>query len=366
VLAVAAASAALVGCGPTKLQVQPADAVNVAVRTRAGQPYFCPGDPFQVEVVVKMKDGTTCSSADETRGCLGQEGVIDPELVHVRGSSGRLKDKDDLVWLPNDDVLTTAGTGLDLTAWLEGSVNGKAGKSMEGSVHLKPVYQCHQSESFRPQAYGAPGPNVEVAITSLSTPYYPNAALIRVTVASLGYRYYFISPSVDQPVRLASIGGAGEPGATGSPGTAGSAGSAGTTCGNGGNGSDGTDGGPGGPGGDGGNGGSFHIIIDDAHPEELEGRVIVESVPGEAGMGGSGGPGGQGGAAGSAGPSSQDCPSGGQPGIAGRDGRNGPPGANGRPGSAGPPPTVQVARRETLFSGELAAIRAIEAKKAHK
>src|SRR3954468_12266463 len=99
-LAATALSAALFGCGPTAVKLAPKDVVNVTVRPASGQPLFCPGDPFLVEVLAKLQNGTTCSSTDRARGCLKEkDAVIAPEQVQVQGSNGALSgDPKKFIW----------------------------------------------------------------------------------------------------------------------------------------------------------------------------------------------------------------------------------------------------------------------------
>ena len=83
----------LTACGPTKVLLSPNDVANVTVRPASGQLLYCPGDPFQIEVLAKLKDGTTCSSTDRGRGCLTEkDAVIDAASVRVHASSGASTD----------------------------------------------------------------------------------------------------------------------------------------------------------------------------------------------------------------------------------------------------------------------------------
>jgi len=367
---ISAFAAALVGCGPSHVQLDPKEVVNVNVRPASGQLLYCPGDRFQIEVVAKLKNGQSCSSTDRKLGCMGKEdAVIDPQLVRVEASHATPSgDASDFVWMPDPNPLTTADTGIHLRGWLEGAVGGQASKSMEGEADIKPVYECERENLFvEPQRGfqgepGRAGPNLDIAITSLSTPYYPNAALIRVDSGST--RVYLISPSADQPVRIVSKGQSGAPGVHGADGQRGDDGKdAKTACENGAKGGDGAPGGAGGPGGDGGAGGVIRVLLDQRVANELKGRVLLASVGGDAGPGGLGGHGGFGGDGGRGGPSGPSCASGGNKGDRGRDGQNGQDGPMGRRGPDGAPPTFEAASREELFGTEMSIIQRIEAAK---
>lgn len=363
--ALALSTLGLAACGPTAVDLDPRTVVDVQVRPASGQRLFCPGDKFQVEVVAKLNDGTSCSSTDRKRGCLKQEdAIIDPKQVRIEGSVGtRFGELETFVWAPPEDVLATADTGLTLKGWVERRVGPETQRSMVGEAELRPVYQCRMAGTYYDGEPGAPGPELHVAITTLSTPYYPSAALVRVE--SRGERAYFISPSVDQAITIASLGQRGPAGEQGRPGVKGedgkSAASDAAPCTKGEDGRNGTDGGLGGPGGDGGPGGLIHITLDAAAADRLKGRVIAESAGGGAGPGGQGGYGGQGGIGGSGGPTASNCSD--NKGADGKPGRQGAGGPAGRPGPAGPPPVVTTAARKTLFAEEMEIIARIEAAK---
>ncbi|WP_437989494.1 hypothetical protein [Sorangium sp. So ce145] len=363
--AVALAGAPLLqACGPAEVQLDPLSVVDLQVRPASGQRKFCPGDPFQVEVVAKLKAGTTCSSTDRTHGCLGQEdAVIKPEDVRIVGSAGS-PGGEQFVWIPPPNPLETADTGLTLKGWLEKTVAGQTTKSMVGESELRPVYQCQPGRWYPGGGPGAHGPDVEIAITTLSTPYYPDAALIRVD--AMGERTYFISPSMDQTVQIVSSGQMGAQGAPGLPGENGENGKDAAVdaadCTPGGDGTNGTDGGPGGPGGPGGNGGRIRIVLDEAAVYKLRGRVLTQSLggaPGPAGPGGQGGLAGVGGRGGRVAPACMETK-----GKDGKPGRNGQAGFPGWPGQPGPPPEVTTLPRASLFAAEMGVITRIEAAKA--
>jgi hypothetical protein len=361
----------LPACGPTRVQLRPRDVANVVVRPRSGQLAFCPGEAFQVEVLAQLTNDTWCSSADRTRGCLGEtDAVIDAANLRVQGSPGGLEgDPRKLVWNTSDDPLATASTGVTLQGWIQLSTPAGVERSPAGEARLTPVYACQLNALFgggSSRAQGGPGaagPDLDIAVTTLSTPFYPNAALIRVISGTQSA--YYISPSPEQPVRITSraeAGGQGAPGENGRDGAAGR--DASEACARGGDGEDGTRGrfrgGSGGDGGDGGEGGVIRITLDAAFADKLRGRVLATSQGGDGGESGPGGLGGRGGAAGRGGPSAPNCTSGGSAGNAGRDGVNGPSGRPGRPGPNGPPPLFAVASRAAMFGTEMEGLRRIE------
>jgi hypothetical protein len=365
-------SGALAACGPTLVNFDPSNATAIQVRPASGNRVFCPGEIFQVEVVAKLANGTSCSSTDRARGCQGEEdAVISPSMVRIEASAGgRTGKPDQFMWLPPENVLETADTGLVLRGWLEKKVEGQSQKSMVGQADLKPVYQCRLEGAFAlPPAGGdgqpgVAGPDLNVAVTTLSTPYYPDAALIRVD--SAGSRLYYISPSPEQAIRISSRGqdgGVGQTGASGVKGEDGkSAPSSAPACTQGESGRDGSDGGLGGPGGDGGPGGAIHVTLDKKDADKLRGRVLVESYGGAPGPGGAGGAGGPGGSGGYGGPTGQSCSD--TKGADGRPGRTGPVGPAGRPGPNGAAPSMRTAARDALFAEELEILTRIESAKA--
>jgi hypothetical protein len=393
----AASAFGTAACGPAEVQLDPRTVVNVAVHPASKQRLYCPGDPFQVKLVAKLKDGTSCSSTDRTMGCLKKtDAIIKPADVRVTGSSGNLTgERAKWIWMPDGDPLKTADTGMTLQGWLETEIDKVPFKTDVAEAQLKPVYACQVKSVYVTPGNettkatllgifnvettagphngldGSPGPDLKVSVTSLSTPYYPDAALVRIQSGS-SVRYV-ISQSADQPVTIVSKGQAGARGRDGEPGQAGAAGQDATQeCDNGGNGGDGTDGGPGGPGGNGGPGGLIHVLLDKAGADKLRGRVNVASIGGDlgpAGRGGNGGAGGLGGKPGKSGPGT-GCGVGGRGGPEGKkgtDGRSGKAGADGsagHPGAAGPEPDFATGTRDSLFGAELATITRIEAAKA--
>ena len=364
---------ALTGCGPTLAQIDPKEVVNVTVRPASGQLLYCPGDSFQVEVVAKLKDGTSCSNIDEKKGCKKEtDMVIAPELVKITGSNGRQTgDAEKFIWSPDADFLKTADTGITLKAWLESSATGAPVKSMDAEVSLKPVYDCLKMETTfngatgsRPGDNGSTGPTVQIAVTKLSTPFYPDAALIRIDVGA--NRVYMLSPSSDKPVRILAAGGPGAQGPKGQNGKDGIAGKDATEeCAIGGDGGNGSPGLGGGKGGNGGPGGIIKVLLDETHADKLKGRLLLATpggAPGPAGLGGIGGFGGHPGSGGPLKAGDPNCKP--ASGKMGKAAENGPQGTPGLAGPTGPEPTFETSQRNKLFANELAIIERIEGAKA--
>jgi hypothetical protein len=365
------ALAALSGCGPSHASIDPKEVVNVNVRPASGQLLYCPGDAFQIEVVAKLKDGTSCSNVDGNRGCLGKSNmVISPDLVRVSASSGkRVGDPEKFIWAPDKDLFATADTGIRLRAWLE---NATGSKSEPGEATLKPVYECNKeltirgSDARNPGETGGKGPEVKIAITTLSTPFYPDAALVRLDWGA--ERAYMISQSADKPIKIVVRGGEGAKGPEGTKGTDGKTGAdAKDECGKGEDGGNGTDGGPGGKGGDGGQGGVIKVTLDEANADKLKGRLLLAAPGGSAGPAGAGGAGGKAGVGGAQGKLKQgdaNCkPAAGKLGQPGKVGASGQEGAR---GPDGPPPAFEMGKRATMFANELGMIQKIEGGKAQK
>ncbi|HMY15491.1 MAG TPA: hypothetical protein PKA58_04135 [Polyangium sp.] len=364
ILAIAAAQPILTGCGPSQAQIDPRNVADLQIRPASGQALFCPGAHFGVEFVAKLKDGTTCSNLNEESGCMNQKNtVIDPAVLRLTGSNGKV---DGQGWVTDADPLKTADSGVRLEGWLEQVINGQNQLSKKASLDMKPVYECmsaanySQSNGRNDGTNGAAGAAITIAITSLSTPFYPDAALVRVESGTM--REYFISPSADKPIRITAAGQPGAQGRPGTNGTNGNSGTAGAECKNGTDGTDGTAGIAGGRGGDGGAGATIKVILDEGNPDKLKGRLLISNPGGAAGEGGMGGQGGVGGTGGPAGTkpanAASDCNP--QSGKSGQNGVNGPNGPRGNAGPNGPAPTFENGKRATVWANEMQAIQRIE------
>jgi hypothetical protein len=364
VLAIAAAQPILTGCGPNQAQIDPRNVSDLKIRNQSGQNLFCPGAAFSVEFVAKLKDGTTCSNFNANSGCMNKENtVIDPAVLRLSGSNGRVTGQG---WVTDDDPLKTADTGVRLRGWLEQVIGGQNHKSMESEIDLKPVYDCRSQMNFTTNDTlshheGKTGTTFTIAVTSLSTPFYADAALIRVESGTM--REYFVSPSADKPVRLTLQGRRGTDGNRGTAGTAGKPGDAATgECKSGGDGGNGTAGGAGGKGGDGEVGPAVKVILDESNADKLKARILISNPGGPGGAGGPGGSGGQGGAGGAAGAKPANAPADCNPqaGKPGQNGPNGASGASGNAGAAGPAPVFENGKRQAVWANEIQAIQRVE------
>jgi hypothetical protein len=254
-----------------------------------------------------------------------------------------------------------------LRGWLEQVLKGQTNKSLVAEMDVKPVYECMDHIDFAPGngrddgSNGAAGAMITIAVTSLSTPFYPDAALVRVESGTL--REYFISPSSDKPIRITATGQPGARGRQGAPGSDGTPGTAASAeCGNGTDGTNGLGGISGGRGGNGGAGATIKVILDENNPDKLKGRLLIANPGGAAGEGGFGGAGGKGGVGGAAGAKPANAPASCAP-KAGNSGQNGPNGANGvrgNPGPTGPAPAFENGKRMSVWANELQAIQRIE------
>lgn len=365
ILAIAALQPVLAGCGPAQAQIDPRNVADLKLRPASGQALFCPGAQFNVEFVAKLKDGTTCSNLNADAGCMKEKNtVIDPQVLRLSGSNGQVQGQG---WVTDADPLKTADAGVRLRGWLEQVLEGKTYKSVETQLDLKPVYECKDHASFTPGngrddgSNGAAGSMITVAITTLSTPFYPDAALVRVESGTM--REYYISPSSDKPIRITATG---QPGARGRQGARGGDGKPGDAapgeCKNGGDGTNGLAGFVGGRGGDGGAGATIKVILDDSNPDKLRGRLLIANPGGAPGEGGLGGPGGRGGVGGAAGAKPANAPADCMPkaGNSGQNGANGANGMRGNQGATGPAPAFENGKRMAVWANELQAIQRIE------
>jgi hypothetical protein len=362
-------SLSLLACSPSQVHLDPRNVTAVSLKLPTPEPTFCPGQPLRLELRAQLKDGSTCSSNDPQAVCMGQKGaLIDPSDVRIQGSSGVLSQSGaDFLWNPPPDPLATAVVGMTLRAWLEATAEGAPQKSPAAQLDLRPVYHCMRENVFshpRPAAPGqdgSPGPDLKVSVTTLTTPFYPEALLVRVEHG--GRRAYIISTDRSQPISIISKGQTGAPGFPGTPGSNGMDGQDGSSrsssiCEPGRPGGSGTDGRAGGTGGRGGPGGTIQLFIDEAVMEKARGWLGVASIGGDPGARGVGGAAGQGGRGGRH-SDIQGCSA--ADGVNGSAGMRGPDGDPGQRGLNGPPPVVTAASRQSIFADDLPLIQQIEA-----
>jgi hypothetical protein len=360
-------SCGLLACSPSQVHLDPRNVSAVDIKLATKEPTFCPGEPVRVEVRAKLKDGSTCSSADASTTCMGEKGAtIDSRDVRIQGTFGTLNHAgSDLLWVPTQDVLVTAEQGISLRAWIESAgADGSPLRSPIGQIDLRPQYQCLEKSMFsvapptQPGQNGGAGPDLKVSATTFSTPFYPEVLLVKVEQD--GRRTYIIGTDRRKPITIVSKGQDGAPGKQGTSGNNGPDGADGSSraCVSGAPGMPGGNGGLGGNGGAGGPGGAIQVLVDEAAVDKLKGWLTVGSIggnPGRPGAGGAGGLGGRGGRHSDV----QNCQApDGAPGASGTRGVDGEPG---KPGPNGPPVATATASRQALFGDDLAVIQGIEA-----
>lgn len=358
----------LTGCASEQVHVDPGSVreltLRVAGSAQGAKATFCPGQIISLELLAKLADGSMCSSGSAMPGCMGRsDAIIDPGDARVQGSSGSFSKGQGISWMPDPNPLTTAVEGLTLRAFVEAVRDGRPVQSKTAELSLDPEYSCLQEAVFQPPALQTPateggvGPALRVAITTFSTPRYPDAVLVRVD-SPLG-KTYLIGATRGKPVTIISKGQRGGPGVAGVSGIMGADGPEPSSigCHPGRPGMNGMDGGQGGPGGRGGPGGPIQIVLDEAVIDKLKGWLSVGSVGGDGGPGGAGGRGGTGGR-GSRASNSPGCTA--QEGNAGKNGVQGRGGAAGPRGVDGPQPTFSTGARKDLFGDDLPLIERIE------
>jgi len=337
----------MVACGPKSIEVKGSDVKETVVRPKGGEPSFCPGATFEVEVVAQLHNGENCSTATPGNCGGSSDALLAKKLVVVTATDG-IFDPETMTIRTSGDPLQTAD-GMLLRGWVLGAEQKRA------STTLRPVYHCMGNQAFGAN-WGEPGPNVEIVATMMKTPFYPQVTLLRLRAGGSPPRYVMAPPGM--PIRVIARGGDGLQGTPGEPGAAGKHGQdASSSCENGGAGGAGGAGTAGGPGGDGGRGGAIVAYIDPTYFDAISAQLELFAPGGAAGPGGSGGAGGQGGTGGSAGSSdSKKCPSGGTQGPSGPQGPQGPHGPSGHAGPPGPFPKKIAQPREVTFATELARI----------
>ena len=288
--------------------------------------WVCPGNTIHASYDAVLDDGSVIPFA-------AKYDKNHPPALHVvflRRTSPEAAARQDGGWDTNSDPVVSATTGFRLNAFL------LTKPAINVSRMVSPEYSCmRHAFSFvggggKVGLAGESGPDAEVRLNVLSSPFYEKLLVAGVRVGYAPTAYVFADagrvPPADWLI-VESRGGPGGRGVNGGQGAKGAQGTDGCPAGTGGAGGRGGNGGAGGPGG---LGGRVTVMVPSSQPL-LAGMVEAHSsggVGGRRGGPGKGGPGGDGGG-GIAG--TRRCASG-QQGPAGEDGAAGPPGPEGSPG----------------------------------
>lgn len=247
-------------------------------------------------------------------------------VVFLDRTSAEAVTQQDGDWVLWNDPLATAATGFRLTATL------RAKPSVTSTVVVLPDYSCmphafsFQGDPGGPGQSGGNGPDVNVRLAVLRSPFYDKLFVASVQVG-LAPPFYVLQDATAVPpadwLAIDSRGGQGGTGVGGSAGSDGAAGANGCPAQPGG---PGGNGGNGGPGGSGGRGGRISVIVPIDNPF-MAGIVTARS---RGGPGGAGGPGGTGGKGGKGGQGTTDATN-----HRCADAANGSPGQAGNAGSTG-------------------------------
>ncbi len=307
----------------------------------------CPGEAIRASYEAVLADGTVVPFAttyDKDR----------PPPLHViflHRASREARPRENGSWETYDDPLLSALDGFRLEARL------KQQPELLATSEIAPRYDCvPQAFAFhgpngRRGAAGGPGPDVEVRLDVLASPYYARLLVASIQVGGAPPFYVLQDADLVPPadwLLVESRGGAGGRGVAGAAGSAGAKGADGCPAGQGGAGGAGSNGGVGGPGGP---GGHIAVFVSDAEPY-LAGMVDARSPGGPGGRGGGPGEGGAGGKGGDGTAEDGTACDDGTAGPDGPDGAEGPPGA---PGQPGPRARVLEVDPADLFRGPIPA-----------
>ncbi len=352
--------------GANTVNLDKADVKSMSVDIRRDQKTICPRQPVQMAVFMDVVlEGESQPKSFET--WQGQQGVnkndkLDFADFAFHSPQGQF---DESGWfVPNRDLLVTAGTEFELTTAYK-----RRPDKFTFRLTFKPDYQCIDGGGLQGDdgsagvagnpgqngerggdgsdnvagghgadgtagsnggsgTDGAPGPSLQVYVTMVKTPFYDRLAAVKIAGAVDDFLLF----PPEQKVIIFARGGNGGAGGSGGTGGRGGDGGSGNPGGNGGRGGAG---GVGGSGGNGGPGGAITMTFD-SHFADLAHAVQLDVSGGQAGAPGNPGPGGSGGSAGSGRGNGTMGSSGssGQSGAAGAAGRNGPNGtANVHPGN---------------------------------
>jgi hypothetical protein len=405
---------ALAGCPkpPRPARIDPSQAVHMELLTGGGSTRFCPhGDAPQIGARVTMVDGKVYESWIPGQSIQGRLEIKAFEWTTTWGQvdadaklqlpydpigaldrdvtiSARLVDRPDLVaeitLAPDYGCGGWAGQTGQGGAGGAGGYSGSSGASGMSGTDGSDADQSSGATDGGDGSDGAngsdgtpggdagdggPGPEVEVALTKVTTPRHGD--LVAVAVTAGGQRWFYLIDPKGSEFAIVALGGAGGSGGAGGDGGAGGAGggggdggdgitrddgssASGGYGGNGGTGGNGGYGSDGGRGGDGGEGGYLTVFVDPRYPEIAD-WVTLSTRGGSGGMGGRGGYAGSGGSGGYAGTAGSNGGSSGTSGAAGTAGSGGRDGQSGRDGRDGPPPQIQAVDVEAYFPELIAA-----------
>ena len=292
--------------------------------------WTCPGNTIRTSYDAVLDDGSVVPFATK----YDKDYPPALHVVFLRRTSPEAAARQDGGWDTNSDPVVSATTGFRLNAFL------LAKPAVNVSRVVFPEYSCmRHAFSFvggegKVGSAGESGPDVEVRLNVLSSPFYDRllVAGVRVGYAPTGYVFADADwvPPADWLI-VESMGGPGGRGVNGAEGAKGAKGTDGCPAGAGGAGGRGGNGGAGGPGG---SGGRVTVMVPSDQPL-LAGMVEAHSSGGVGGKGGAPGPGGPGGDGGDGIAGTRRCTQG-RKGPAGEGGAVGPPGPHGSPPVHGP------------------------------
>ncbi len=332
-----ACAAACSGKPPPGFAPDPALVQRISeIRMHTDGDWVCPGNTIRVSYDAVLDDGSVIPFA-------AKYDKNHPPALHVvflRRTSPEAAARQDGGWDTNSDPVVSATTGFRLNAFI------LARPAINVSRVVFPEYSCmRHAFSFvggggKVGLAGESGPDVEVRLNVLSSPYYEKLLVAGVRVGYAPTAYVFADadrvPPADWLI-VESRGGPGGRGVNGAAGAKGANGTDGCPAGTGGAGGRGGNGGAGGPGGP---GGRVTVMVPSSQPL-LAGMLEAHSSGGVGGRGGGPGKGGPGGDGGRGVAGTRRCASG-QQGPAGEDGVAGPRGPEGSPGPRAQIVTVPV------------------------
>jgi len=283
--------------------------------------WVCPGNTIHASYDAVLDDGSVIPF--DTRYDRNHPPAL--HVVFLRRTSREAAARQDGSWDTNSDPVISATTGFRLNAFL------LANPAVNVNRVVGPEYSCtRHSFSFIGEAgqrgsAGETGPDVEVRLNVLSSPFYERLLVAGVRVGYAPTVYAFANADRVPPADWLIVESRGGPGGRGVNGAEGAKGAKGTDGCPAGTGGAGGRGGNGGVGGQGGPGGRVAVMVPSDQPL-LAGLVETHSSGGLGGKGGAPGSGGAGGEGGDGMTGARRC----------TKGQAGPAGEDGVAGSAGP------------------------------